>query len=319
MDRKIVIVTGANSGIGRAASVRFARDGYRVVMACRDLERSKKAQQEIIELSQSANVDLLKLDVSSFQSIRDFCIQFKEEYGKLDILINNAGYFRHGEKTYQMSPDNIELSFATNAFGPFLLTRLLMDCLKSSEDARVLNACSTNIRHFFEPKRGIEFDNLRGEFKDTRPYNCYKFYGDSKMALLILTFRMAKELEETGIKINAVQIPAIKLSRETMAKFKSVWRIAARVQNFFSASPETMADTYFHICTSEEFRPVTGKLINDRREVMEPSPYSGGFLQDMRQLKDQKVYPQYAGDKDNIDRMWDLAVKLTEPWMEKLD
>lgn len=312
MNEKIVIITGANSGIGRAAAIRFAEEGYEVVMACRNFEKNKKIQQEIIKQTENNSVDLLKLDVSSFKSIEDFCSEFKKRYKKLDILIHNAGYFNHGEKNYQLSPDNIELSFATNAFGPFLMTQLLTDLLKKSKDARVLNACTTNIRHFFEPKRKIDFDNLQGEFMDSRPYNIYKMYGDSKMALLMLTFKMADKFEKDGIKVNAVQIPAIKMSKETMGKFKSVWRIAAMVQNIYSSSPETMADTYFHICTSEEFKDITGKLINDKREIMQSSHYTSGLMQEAKQLFDKGVYPKYADNIDNIERVWDLAIKLTK-------
>lgn len=311
MHDKIVIITGANSGIGRAAAIRFAEEGYKVIMACRNLEKSKKVQQEIIKQTKNKSVDLLKLDVSSFRSIKGFSSEFRERYQKLDILIHNAGYFSHGEKKYQLSPDHIELSFATNTFGPFLMTQLLVDMLREAKDARVLNACSTNIRHFFEPKRKIELDNLQGEFKDSRPYNSYKMYGDSKMALLMLTFKMANEFAIDGIKVNAVQIPAIKLSKETMRKFKSVWRVGAVVQNMHSASPESMADTYFHICTSERFKDITGKLINDKREIMQSSHYTSGLIQEIKQLFDNGVYPRYADDRENIERVWDLAVNLT--------
>ncbi|GAB6180098.1 SDR family NAD(P)-dependent oxidoreductase [Desulfotomaculum defluvii] len=319
MNDKIVIVTGANSGIGKAAAIRFIEEGYKVIMACRNLDKSKKVQQEIIELTENDRIDLLQLDMSSFKSIEDFCFGFKEKYKKLDILIHNAGYFNHGEKNYQLSPDNIELSFATNAIGPFLMTQLLTDILKKSEDARVLNACTTNVRHFFEPKRKIDFENLQGEFMDTRPYNIYKMYGDSKMALLMLTFKMADKLKKDGIKVNAVQIPAIKMSKETMRKFKSAWRIAAVVQNVFSSSPETMADTYFHICTSEEFKDITGKLINNKREIMQSSHYASGLIQEVKQLFDKGVYPKYADNIDNIEMVWDLAVKLTKAKMKIYD
>ena len=316
MNDTIVIITGANSGIGRAATIRFAKEGFKVIMACRDLEKGKKVQQEINELTESNGVDLLKLDVSSFKSIEDFCSEFKTRYKKLDILIHNAGYFKHGEKNYQLSHDKIELSFATNTFGPFLMTHLLADMLKESDDARVLNACTTNIRHFFEPKRKIDFDNLQGELMDSNAYNSYKMYGDSKMALLLLTFKMAIVLKKDGIKVNAVQIPAIKMSKETMRKFHTVWRIAAMIQSVFSSSPETMADTYFQICTAEEFKDVTGKLINDKREIMKASHYTSNLIQDIKQLSDKGVYPRYADNVDNIEKAWDLAFKLTKSAMK---
>jgi len=84
------------------------------------------------------------------------------------------------------------------------------------------------------------------------------------------------------------------------------------VQNICSSSPETMADTYFHICTSAEFKDITGKLINDQREIMQSSHYTSGFMQEVKQLSDKGVYPRYADNIDNIDRVWDLAVKLTK-------
>lgn len=311
MDDKIVVITGANSGIGKAAAIKFASEGYTVVMACRNLERSKIAQQEIIDASKNPHVDLLQLDISSFKSIHKFYTVLKDKYPKLDILIHNAAYLNHGEQKYLLSKDGIELSFATNAVGPFLLTRQLACMLEKSEDARVLHACTTNIRHFFDPKRKIEFDNLQGEFKNERPFKAYKFYGDTKMALLMLTFKMAEELKQSRISVNAVQISAIKLSKETINKFQSGWRFAARIQNVFSAPRESMAETYYHICTSEEFRNVTGKLINDKRKVMEASHYSAGLTQDIKQLMDQNVYPKYADDPENIERVWDLCVSLT--------
>jgi NAD(P)-dependent dehydrogenase (short-subunit alcohol dehydrogenase family) len=308
---KTVIITGSNSGIGKAAAFRFAEEGYRVIMACRNLEKSKKVQQEIIKATNNPNVDLLQLDISSFESIHRFHSCVKETYPKLDILIHNAAYLNHGNKNYQLSKDGIERSFATNVVGPFLLTKLLEDQLAKSDDARILHACTTNIRHFFEPKRKIEFDNLQGEFKDSRPYSTYKMYGDSKMALLLLTFKLAEELKTKHVSVNAIQIPAIKLSQETIQKMQSGWKIAARVQNLFSAPRKTMADTYFHLCTAKEFKGITGKLFDAKRTIMQPSHYPETPRQQIKQFFDQKVYPKYAASERNKEQVWELCSKLT--------
>lgn len=187
------------------------------------------------------------------------------------------------------------------------MTQLLKCMLKKSDDARVINACTTNIRHFFDTKREIEFDNLHGEHRWSRPYNPYKMYGDSKMALLMLTFKMAQELEEYSINVNAVQIPAIKMSKETKKKFKNGFKIAAIIQSALGSLPDNMADTYFHICTSEEFRDVTGKLINDKREIVKPTFYKNGLIQDIKQLFDKKVYPGYADNTENINKAWEFC------------
>ena len=304
MKEKVVIITGANSGIGKAAAIKFAQEGYSVIMACRSLDKGTKVQQEIISLTGNTNVDLFELDISSFESIRRFCSDFKNKYKKLDILINNAGYFNYNEKKYQLSRDNIELTFATNTVGPYYMIQLLTCMLKKSDDARVINACTTNIRHFFDAKREIEFDNLHGEHRWSRPYKPYKMYGDSKMALLMLTFKMAKELKDYSINVNAVQISAIKMSKETKQKFKYGWKIAATIQSTLGDLPETMADTYFHVCTSNNFKDITGKLINDKREIVKPTYYTDGFIQDIKQLFDKKVYPEYADNIENINKAW---------------
>ncbi|MGM0901056.1 MAG: SDR family NAD(P)-dependent oxidoreductase [Bacillota bacterium] len=308
---KVVIITGANSGIGKASAYRFAEEGYRVVMACRNIEKSKNVQQEIIEATNNPQIDLLQLDISSFVSIHQFHSSVKETYPKLDILIHNAAFLNHGNKNYQLSSDGIELSFATNVVGPFLLTKLLADQLANSDDARILHACTTNIRHFFDPKRKIEFDNLQGEFKDNRPYSTYKMYGDSKMALLMLTFKLAEELKDRHISVNAIQISAIKLSKETIQKMESGWKVAARVQNLFSAPQETMAATYFHLCTSNEFKGITGKLINAKRAIMQPSHYPDTPGDQIKQFFDQTVYPKYAVTERNMEQVWELCSKLT--------
>lgn len=310
MSDKVVIITGANSGIGKAAAFKFAAEGYRVVMACRNMEISAAVQQDIIETTKNNHVDLMELDLSSLASIRSFCTAFKAKYPLLDILIHNAAYLKHGEKEYQLSPDDIELSFATNAFGPTLMTRLLADHLEQSQDPRVLNACTTNIKNFFDPKRAIEFDNLRGELKDTTPYSTYKMYGDSKMAFLMLTFKVAEELRNRGIKVNALQINRVKLSKETIKKMKSFWRILAWAQNLTNPLPEGMAEHYFHITTSEAFKDVTGQLINHEREIVKPASSETGFAQ-LKNIFGSSSYPTYATNPDHIERIWQLHHLLT--------
>lgn len=308
-----VIITGANSGIGKAAAVKFASEGYHVIMACRNPEKGAKAKKEIIESSGSSNVELMQVDVSSFESIYQFCDEFQNKYNNLDILIHNAAYFKHGEKNYQLSADGIELTFATNTFGPFLMTSLLKDHLSKSDDPRILNACTTNIKHFFNPDRDIDFDNLQGEEQENRPYDVYKLYGDSKMALLALTFRWAEEFKADGIKVNAVMINNIRQEWQSVKKFKSWYRFAAILQNLIAAPTSMMADVYFDICTSDEFRNVTGKLINHRKEIVQRSNLheKSGILDVIREIKDGKTYPQYAEDITKQEKVWQLSKELT--------
>jgi NAD(P)-dependent dehydrogenase (short-subunit alcohol dehydrogenase family) len=312
---KTIIITGSNSGIGKAAAIKFALQGHTVVMACRNLAGSAKVQQEIIAATGNNKVDLMQLDVSSFESIRNFFKEFESKYSKLDILINNAGYFNYGEKLYQLSAENIEMSFATNAFGPFLLTQLLRPLLAKSDDPRVLNASTTNIKYFFDPKRYIDWDNLHGELKNQRKYNAYKMYGDSKIAFLMLSLKQAEEFESDGIKINSVLIPAIKISKEKLRGFKTFyWQTMARLMNLSARPQQDMADSYYAICTSERFSNLTGKLFNIHAEIMEkPDPemkWTGKTT--FRQLRRMTMLPRYAVLPENQERIWNLGIKLTQ-------
>jgi NAD(P)-dependent dehydrogenase (short-subunit alcohol dehydrogenase family) len=314
-NQKIVIITGSNSGIGKVAAIKFAAESHQVVMACRSIEKSRIAQQEIIEASGSKAVDLMQLDVSSFESIRDFCLEFGSKYSKLDILINNAGYFNYGEKQYQFNADQIEMSFATNAFGPFMITNLLKPMLAKSDDPRVLNASTTNIKYFFDPKRSIDWDNLRGELKNERKYNAYKMYGDSKMASLMLSFSQAEEFEADGIKINSVLIPAIKISKDKLRGFKTFyWRTMARLMNLIARPQEDMAECYYEICTSEKFSNLTGKLFNIHTQIMGKPDLEKKWTgkTTFQQLRHMTMVPRYAVLPENQEKIRDLGVKLTQ-------
>jgi NAD(P)-dependent dehydrogenase (short-subunit alcohol dehydrogenase family) len=314
MKQKTIIITGANSGIGKAAAYKFAREGYHVIMACRNLERSQAVKEEIIVKSGNSSVELWQLDVSSFQSIRLFCNKYQSTHETLDILIHNAGYFNHGEKDYQFSTDGIELSFAANAFGPFLMTMLLKDQLTKSDDPRVLNACTTNIKHFLDPKRKIDYDNLRGEFKESRKYNVYKLYGDSKMALMMLTIKLAEEFRNENIKVNAVLIPGIRQSKESRKKFRGRnWRLIAAIMQPFLRTPERMAETYFEICTSENFRNVSGKLVNIHNQVMGMPKLIEGeeYKTNPKELWRMTEVPAFALRRENIEKIWNISREIT--------
>lgn len=312
MHERCVIITGANSGIGKAAAIQFASKGYTVIMACRNLEISKTAQTEIIKTANNRNVHLMEVDMSSFHSIRSFCTHFINKFEKADILIHNAAYFNHGEK-YQLSPDQIELTFATNVFGPFLMTALLLDPLKKSDDARILFAGSNIIKHFFNEKTEIHFDNLQGEYKDSRSHRVYKMYCQSKMALLLLTFKLAEEYQEDGIKVNILQINGAKMSKQTINKVKPWWRPIAMVQNLFFPPTAYMANNYYEICTSDEFLQTSGKLINDKLEIMQPAPNEQlGLYKQLKQIIGSTLYPFYAENLEVKEQLWELCKKLTD-------
>jgi NAD(P)-dependent dehydrogenase (short-subunit alcohol dehydrogenase family) len=310
MNEQIVVITGANSGIGKETTLKFARAGYTVIMACRNLEKSKKVQDEIVAASKNEKVYLMQLDMSSFNSIKSFADEFINKFPKLDILINNAAYFNHGED-YRLTADNIEITFATNAVGPFLLIHLLQNLLKKSDDARVLNASSNIIKHFFSPKKEIDFDNLQGISDKNYKHSVYNCYRNSKMAFLMLTFKMARDFAKTGIKFYSLQINGARMSKESLKKFKPGWRFIARIQNLFFPPPEFMATNYFEICTSEKFRNESGIHLNHKLEIMKPGPDNPS----LKLILGTEYYPVYAENEPIQNNIWDFCHSVANNYM----
>ena len=303
---RIVVITGANSGIGKVATERFAREGYRVVMACRSPERATPVREEIITRTGVETIDLMELDTSSRESIATFVREFTAKYPRLDILINNAAYFNHGEP-YRLNVDGMEIAFATNVVGPYLLTALLREHLNRGQDPRVLNVGSNIIKHFFNPKMSMDLSDLDGsqaESPGPASSSVYRRYCRSKMALLMLTRAVAEEFEPQGIAVNYLQVNGAKLSRETVRKFTLAYRVLGRLQSFLLKPPEFMADRYFRITTAPEFRGVTGRNINHRLEIMQPAPTTTpegeplGFLEEIRITTGSDYYPAIAEDRE---------------------
>ena len=192
LDGKTVIITGANTGIGLETAVDLAKRNARVVLACRSVERGETAAVEVKERSGNDNVVFIQLDLASLDSVRKFAAKILEEEPRIDILINNAGVFN---PTYRKSADGFELTFAVNHLGHFLLTNLLLDRIKEAPSARIVNVSSGAYKNGL-----IDFDDLNPE----QSYSSMKAYSRSKMANILFTRRLSKELQGTGVTVNAL-------------------------------------------------------------------------------------------------------------------
>ena len=282
-----------------------------MIMACRNREKSEPVRAEIENRSGNNRVNLEEVDMSSLDSIRLFRESYRSKYKKLDILIHNAAYFNHGAP-YRQSVDRIEITFATNVVGPFLMTMLLRDLLAESDDARVLHAGSNIIKHFFNPKKEIDFDHLQKEPEDSRDHSVYINYRNSKMALLMLTFKMADFFKGDGIHFYSLQINGATMSKETLIKVKPHWRIIARIQNLFFRPPEFTANLYYEICTSDNFRELSGVHLNHKLEVMQPAKTGAGIITDIKQGLGADVYPAYTMNEEVSGIVWNICSELTK-------
>lgn len=193
------IVTGASSGIGTETARVLALRGVHVIMAVRNMAAGKDVREAIVKEIPSAKVDAVELDVSSLASVRKFASEYNSQGRPLNILINNAGIMA---SPFMLSKDNIELQFATNHLGHFLLTHLLLDTMKktaqkSSREGRIVNVSSE--AHRFAYSEGIRFDKIN----DESAYNSFGAYGQSKLANILHAKELAKHLKEDGVNITA--------------------------------------------------------------------------------------------------------------------
>ncbi len=249
---KVVIITGANSGIGKAASIQLAKLGATVVMACRSKERGIQALDEVLQKAQSSKVALMEVDLSSRASIRQFVTAFIERYDHLNVLIHNAANFDHTQKKPVLSSDGLEIVFATNHLGPFLLTYLLLDLLKASAPSRVITVASKGLISY--PFLDIEFDNLFGE----RKFNLQHAYYHSKQAQIMFTFDLADRLRGTGVSVHCVRVGNVAIPDERLAHLPK-WMLGMyAVKRRFSMTPEKMAETYVWLAADPTGEKQTG-------------------------------------------------------------
>lgn len=187
MQDKIVIITGANSGIGFETAKALAEQGAKVVMACRDATRAESALQSLKQDLPKAQVQLMSLDLACFESIRAFAASFQSQFQRLDVLVNNAGLF---PMTEQNTADGFEMQFGVNHLGHFLLTNLLLPELKAAHGARVINVAS-----MMHQLGKIDFNSFKGE----KAYKPLTAYGQSKLANVLFTRELAKRYADDGI------------------------------------------------------------------------------------------------------------------------
>ena len=192
---KIVIITGANSGLGFGASRELARKGAKVILACRSLEKAEEAILEIREEIPDADVEAMELNLASLDSVRSFVEQFKEKYDRLDILINNAGVM---QPPYMETEDKLELQMGVNHFAHFALTAGLMGLIKGTPGSRIINQSS--VAHTRAGR--FDFESINNEEK----YGRTKTYSTSKLANLLFTYELDRRLKENSIDAIAIGV-----------------------------------------------------------------------------------------------------------------
>ncbi|XP_063401185.1 retinol dehydrogenase 14-like [Mytilus trossulus] len=213
LDDKTVIITGASSGIGKEVAKNLAKRGAKVILACRNLEKTNKVVNEIKRQIRYAKIGVKHLDLASLRSIRQFAKDINQNEERLDILINNAGVFYCPDDL--KTEDGFEMQFGVNHLGHFLLTNLLLDLLKKSAPSRVVTVSSNA-----HEKGRINFDDMNSE-KNYKPRACYD---QSKLANVLFSRELSKRLKGTGVTTYSLHPGVV---RTNISKY-------LRQQHFFS-------------------------------------------------------------------------------------
>lgn len=290
---KIVMITGANSGIGKETAKVLARKGARIIMICRNKERGETALKNLKEETNSDKIELILADLADPEGIQNAVALFKEKYDKLDVLINNAGLVLSKRKVTALG---YEKTFAVNHLGHFLLTNLLLDILIKSAPSRIINV-SSGVHY----SANINFDDINLSSR----YRGYRAYANSKLANLLFTYELARKLEGTGVTVNALH-PGFVRSNFGRRGRKLYQRIFFDVARSFAKSVEKGAKTSIYLASSPEVKDVTGKyFVNSKPKKSSHTSYDREAQKKLWQLsintfKDMTIFlPSIAQQKTN--------------------
>jgi NAD(P)-dependent dehydrogenase (short-subunit alcohol dehydrogenase family) len=245
MEGKTCVITGASAGIGKASAEQLASMDASVVMVCRSRGRGERAKAEVEVKSGSRSVELMLADLASLDSVRAFARQFEESHGSLHVLLNNAGVVRLRRS---LTADGFETTFQVNYLAPFLLTNLLLPLLKRSAPSRIVNVSSA--AHYGSH---VDLNDLQLE----RGYRVLRAYSQSKLALVLFTYELARRLDGTGVTVNCLHPGNV--ATNIWGNALGPASFLGKVTRLFMLSPEKGARTQVYLASSPEVQTVSGE------------------------------------------------------------
>ena len=265
IEGKTILVTGATNGIGLVTARELSRMGGLVTIVSRNSDKCAVVASTI-NAETGNSVEFIAADLSTLAGIRQAARSFRQAHNQLHILVNNAGGFFYKRI---VTPDGFEKTFALNHLNYFLLTTLLLDLLKDSTPARVVNVASAS-----HMGARIDFDDLQGEKK----YGGFRAYGQSKLANVLFTYELARQLKCTGVTINALHPGYVDTGIPLSSGFPG--KIAKLSARLFAQKPEVGAQTSIYLAASSEVEGVTGKYFIDCKQVdSSPESYNNSIAE----------------------------------------
>ncbi|XP_010053245.2 short-chain dehydrogenase TIC 32, chloroplastic-like [Eucalyptus grandis] len=281
------IVTGANSGIGMETVRVLALRGVHVVMAVRKVDAGRSVKEAILEELPSAKIDVMELDLSSMESVRKFASDYQSSALPLNLLINNAGVMAC---PFTLSQDNIELQFATNHLGHFLLTNLLLDLMKktsqeSNTEGRIIILSSE--AHRFADREGIRFDKINNESE----YSSLQAYAQSKLANILHANELARRLKEEGVQITANSLHPGGIATNIF-RHNGILNVLASLGKLFLKNVPQGAATTCYLALHPQVKGVSGEYFMNSNKAKASS---------------------LAQDAELGKKLWDFSISLTNP------
>ena len=280
MQGKTVLITGGNTGIGKATAIALARMGAQVTITSRSPEKGEAALADIRQQSGSDKVDCMRLDLASLASVRRFAAEFLTTHPRLDVLINNAGLVLSNRSETE---DGFESTFGVNHLGHFLLTNLLLPRLKESAPSRIVVLASDAHRGALG---GLDFDDLHAR----RSYRGMPVYCRSKLANILFTVELADRLRDTGVTVNAVHPGVVGTEFGGADDTTGFFRWLVKMTHWAQATPEKGARTSVYVASAPELEGVSGKYFA-RSKVSRAS--------------------RAAQDRGAALRLWEISEQLT--------
>ncbi len=277
---KTVLITGANAGIGKAAALALARMGAQVVLSARDAAKGEAAVAQIRAETGNARVELLTAELASLAGVRGLAESFLARFGRLDVLLNNAGVFLDRRS---QTVDGFETTFAVNHLAPFLLTHLLRPALEASAPARIVTVSSGAHR-----RGALDFEDLNSR----RRYAGFKVYAASKLANILFTRALARRLDAAQVSVTANSChPGVVATGFGMdGDTHGFLRFGMTLARPFFLTPQQGARTSVYLATSPEVEGVTG-----------------GYY-----VKSKAATPASAARDDaTAERLWQVSAEMT--------
>lgn len=246
MPPKVILLTGASSGIGKETAIALAKTGADLTVVCRDRDKAEAARREIVRESGNPTVSALAADLVSLKEVRRLAAEFASTHGRLDVLVNNAG---RDYPTYEETADGLERTMALNFFSPFLLTNLLLPLLEKGTPSRVINVAS--VAHL---SGKLDLANING--KGDMGTGGLGAYGRSKLALVLFTFELARQTQGRGVSVNCLHPGAV---RTGIWRHAGVFTPLTLLASLFMIGPKKGARTSIYLATSPEVEGVSGR------------------------------------------------------------